>query len=113
MPFSLFRDASYGASIYHINLKDCLQAIHKAHELGFFNFADFDVEEYEHYEASVAYKVMNSFVPYKFTYLILWSELLEIVVSNSNDDGSPKSMNMCCKQVNLLHCIFKPNVNID
>ncbi|XP_046682260.1 dual specificity protein phosphatase CDC14A-like isoform X2 [Homalodisca vitripennis] len=64
-PFLNFRDASYGATLYHINLKDCLQAIYKAHELGFFNFSDFDVEEYEHYE-KVEHGDLNWIVPQKF-----------------------------------------------
>uniref|UniRef100_A0A1B6KNY4 protein-tyrosine-phosphatase n=1 Tax=Graphocephala atropunctata TaxID=36148 RepID=A0A1B6KNY4_9HEMI len=65
LPFLNFRDASYGATMYHINLRDCLQAIYKAHELGFFNFADFDVEEYEHYE-KVEHGDLNWIVPQKF-----------------------------------------------
>ncbi|XP_054281100.1 dual specificity protein phosphatase CDC14C-like isoform X2 [Macrosteles quadrilineatus] len=64
-PFLNFRDASYGTTLYHINLKDCLQAIHKAHELNFFDFSDFDVEEYEHYE-KVENGDLNWIVPQKF-----------------------------------------------
>jgi hypothetical protein len=45
-----FRDASFGMSVYHITLMDCLHAVHKALNLGFFNFEDFDVDEYEYYE---------------------------------------------------------------
>jgi len=37
-------------SVYHITLMDCLHAVHKALNLGFFNFEDFDVDEYEYYE---------------------------------------------------------------
>jgi hypothetical protein len=29
---------------------DCLHAVHKALHLGFFNFEDFDVDEYEYFE---------------------------------------------------------------
>jgi hypothetical protein len=29
---------------------DCLHAVYKALNLGFFNFEDFDVDEYEYYE---------------------------------------------------------------
>lgn len=49
-PFCPFRDAAYGMSTYHLTLLDCLQAIDKAYKLGFFNFEDFDVDEYEYYE---------------------------------------------------------------
>lgn len=52
-PFCPFRDAAYGMSTYHLTLLDCLQAIDKAYKLGFFNFEDFDVDEYEYYEVSV------------------------------------------------------------
>ena len=51
-PFLPFRDASYGASTYHLTLLDTLQAMHKAKTLNFFDFEDFDVEEYEYYEVS-------------------------------------------------------------
>lgn len=49
-PFCPFRDAAYGMSTYHLTLLDCLHAIDKAFKLGFFDFNDFDVEEYEYYE---------------------------------------------------------------
>lgn len=42
-----FQDATQGESAYTISLMDCLQAIKKARELGFFNFQDFNYEEYE------------------------------------------------------------------
>ncbi|XP_037776382.1 dual specificity protein phosphatase CDC14B-like isoform X2 [Penaeus monodon] len=48
--FCPFRDAAYGMSTYHLTLLDCLHAIDKAFKLGFFNFDDFDVDEYEYYE---------------------------------------------------------------
>jgi cell division cycle 14 len=48
-----FRDASFGMSVYHITLMDCLHAVHKALSMGFFNFEDFDVDEYEYYEVRV------------------------------------------------------------
>lgn len=51
-PFCPFRDAAYGMSTYHLTLLDCLHAIDKAFKLGFFDFNDFDVEEYEYYEVS-------------------------------------------------------------
>lgn len=52
-PFIMFRDASYGISAYQISLMDCLKAIHKALNLGFFDFTNFDFVEYEHYEVCV------------------------------------------------------------
>lgn len=64
-PFLPFRDASYGVSVYHINLMDCLQAIYKAHMLGFFNFDDFDVDEYEYFE-KVKNGDLNWILPQKF-----------------------------------------------
>lgn len=42
-----FQDATQGDSVYTISLLDCLQAIKKAKELGFFNFQDFNYEEYK------------------------------------------------------------------
>lgn len=35
--------------MYTITILDCLQAIKKARELGFFNFQDFDLEEFDKY----------------------------------------------------------------
>ncbi|KAJ9580983.1 hypothetical protein L9F63_023844, partial [Diploptera punctata] len=64
-PFLPFRDASFGVSVYHITLMDCLHAIYKALNLGFFNFDDFDVEEYEYYER-VENGDLNWIVPQKF-----------------------------------------------
>ncbi|XP_043281080.1 dual specificity protein phosphatase CDC14B-like isoform X2 [Venturia canescens] len=64
-PFVLFRDASMGVSSHHISLQDCLAAIEKCHRLGFFNFDDFNVKEYEHYE-KVENGDLNWIVPGKF-----------------------------------------------
>ncbi|KAK8720299.1 hypothetical protein OTU49_013433, partial [Cherax quadricarinatus] len=64
-PFCPFRDAAYGMSTYHLTLLDCLQAIDKAYKLGFFNFEDFDVEEYEYYE-KVQNGDFNWIMPGKF-----------------------------------------------
>lgn len=47
-----FRDATTTESIFNMSLKDCLQAIYRAHALGFFRFNDFNLNEYEHYEVS-------------------------------------------------------------
>ncbi|GLH16021.1 Dual specificity protein phosphatase CDC14A, partial [Gryllus bimaculatus] len=58
-------DASFGLSVYHVTLLDCLNAVYKALNLGFFNFEDFDVEEYEYYER-VENGDLNWIVPQKF-----------------------------------------------
>lgn len=44
---------------------DCLQAVYKARNAGFFDFNDFDAEEYEYYER-VEYGDLNWIVPSKF-----------------------------------------------
>ncbi|XP_059490991.1 dual specificity protein phosphatase CDC14C isoform X2 [Neocloeon triangulifer] len=64
--FANFRDASYGTSNYHISLDDCLHAIHKAYvRRKLFDFEDFNVEEYEHFER-VESGDLNWIVPEKF-----------------------------------------------
>ncbi|XP_011633061.1 dual specificity protein phosphatase CDC14C-like isoform X1 [Pogonomyrmex barbatus] len=63
--FIMFRDASVGPPCYQISLRDCLSAIYKCHRLGFFNFEDFCVKEYEHYER-VENGDLNWIVPGKF-----------------------------------------------
>ncbi|XP_032678719.1 dual specificity protein phosphatase CDC14C isoform X3 [Odontomachus brunneus] len=63
--FIRFRDASIGPPCYQISLSDCLSAIYKCHRLGFFNFEDFCVKEYEHYER-VENGDLNWIVPGKF-----------------------------------------------
>ncbi|XP_022119128.2 dual specificity protein phosphatase CDC14C isoform X1 [Pieris rapae] len=42
-----FQDATQGDSCYTISLIDCLQALLRARNLGFFNFQDFNYEEYD------------------------------------------------------------------
>lgn len=64
-PFIMYRDASYGMSTYQISLMDCLNAIYKAYNLGFFDFKSFDFVEYEHYER-VENGDLNWIVPNKF-----------------------------------------------
>ncbi|XP_074099162.1 cell division cycle protein 14 isoform X2 [Cotesia typhae] len=64
-PYIMFRDASFGAPCYQISLKDCLSAIYECYRLGFFNFDDFNVKEYEYYER-VEYGDLNWIVPEKF-----------------------------------------------
>ncbi|CAB0003445.1 unnamed protein product, partial [Nesidiocoris tenuis] len=63
--FVPFRDASSGLSIFHLTLLDCLRAVYKANHVGFFDFRDFDVDEYEYYER-VENGDLNWIVPQKF-----------------------------------------------
>ncbi|KAH9640175.1 hypothetical protein HF086_007374 [Spodoptera exigua] len=60
-----FQDATQGESSYTISLMDCLQAIKKARELGFFNFQDFNCEEYERL-GKIQGGDLNWIVPGKF-----------------------------------------------
>ncbi|XP_044741575.1 dual specificity protein phosphatase CDC14C-like [Chrysoperla carnea] len=64
-PFILFRDVSFGMCLYQISLLDCLNAVYKAKMFGFFDFNNFDVIEYEHYER-VENGDLNWIVPNKF-----------------------------------------------
>ncbi|KAM8716171.1 hypothetical protein ACLKA7_003110 [Drosophila subpalustris] len=63
--YTRFCDASYGPSSFKISLLDCLNAIHKGLQAGFFNFNDFDAEEYEYFER-VENGDFNWIVPQKF-----------------------------------------------
>ncbi|XP_053682396.1 putative uncharacterized protein DDB_G0277255 isoform X1 [Sabethes cyaneus] len=60
-----FCDASYVYSGYRISLYDCIHAVAKALEAGFFNFDDFDSQQYEHFER-VENGDFNWIVPDKF-----------------------------------------------
>ncbi|XP_016978345.2 dual specificity protein phosphatase CDC14A isoform X1 [Drosophila rhopaloa] len=64
-PYTRFCDASYGPSSFKISLLDCLNAVHKGLQAGFFNFDDFDAEEYEYFER-VENGDFNWIVPQKF-----------------------------------------------
>ncbi|XP_049780988.1 dual specificity protein phosphatase CDC14C-like isoform X1 [Schistocerca cancellata] len=64
-PFLPFRDASFGIAVYNISLIECLWAVYKAFSMGFFNFEDFNVDEYEYYER-VENGDLNWIVPQKF-----------------------------------------------
>jgi cell division cycle 14 len=59
-----FRDASIGDP-YTLSLLDCLKAVKKALECGFFDFNNFDFFEYEHYER-VENGDLNWIIPEKF-----------------------------------------------
>ncbi|UJR21206.1 hypothetical protein I4U23_024303 [Adineta vaga] len=63
-PFLPFRDASLGSSSYNLTLLDTLQGLHKAILHGFFDFENFDLDEYEHYE-KVENGDLNWIVPRK------------------------------------------------
>ncbi|XP_034744447.1 cell division cycle 14Aa [Etheostoma cragini] len=59
-----FRDAATGECSFNLTVLDCLQGIRKAFQHGFFDFENFDVEEYEHYER-VENGDMNWIIPGK------------------------------------------------
>ncbi|CAF3367330.1 unnamed protein product [Rotaria sp. Silwood1] len=63
-PFLPFRDASLGSSSYNLTLLDTLQGFYKAMLHGFFDFENFDLDEYEHYE-KVENGDLNWIVPRK------------------------------------------------
>ncbi|XP_076177795.1 cell division cycle protein 14 isoform X3 [Ptiloglossa arizonensis] len=64
--FTVFRDASVDVMPFNtISLSACLSAIYKCHKLGFFNFEDFCVKEYEYFER-VENGDLNWIVPGKF-----------------------------------------------
>jgi cell division cycle 14 len=49
-PLPTFHDASPCACSYELTVYDCLKGVAKAHLYRFFDFDNFDVEEYEHFE---------------------------------------------------------------
>jgi len=49
-PLPLFHDASPCACNYQLTILDCLRGLAKARSYGFFDFDNFDVQEYEHFE---------------------------------------------------------------
>ncbi|XP_070831150.1 dual specificity protein phosphatase CDC14AB-like isoform X1 [Chaetodon trifascialis] len=59
-----FRDAAMGECSFNLTVLDCLQGIRKALQHGFFDFENFHVEEYEHYER-VENGDMNWIIPGK------------------------------------------------
>ncbi|XP_053618048.1 dual specificity protein phosphatase CDC14A-like isoform X2 [Plodia interpunctella] len=60
-----FQDATQGESIFTISILDCLLAIKKASDLGFFNFQDFNYEEYDRLD-KIQGGDLNWIVPGKF-----------------------------------------------
>ncbi|VUZ42601.1 unnamed protein product [Hymenolepis diminuta] len=63
--FIPFRDASSGPSYYDLNMPDCLRAVQKAVRLGFLDFDNFDLEDYE-YNEKVENGDLSWIVPNKF-----------------------------------------------
>jgi cell division cycle 14 len=54
-PFAPFRDASCGASTFHLTVLDCLRGMERAKSVGFVDFqlgsrSSFSLHEYEYYE---------------------------------------------------------------
>eukprot|EP00742_Colponemidia_sp_Colp-10_P000985 GILJ01001067.1.p1 GENE.GILJ01001067.1~~GILJ01001067.1.p1 ORF type:complete len:559 (-),score=93.03 GILJ01001067.1:393-2069(-) len=64
-PFIPFRDATFGVCTYQCTILDCLKGIQRAISLGWFDFATFNIEEYEHYER-VENGDLNWIIPGKF-----------------------------------------------
>nr|XP_029716965.1 LOW QUALITY PROTEIN: mucin-5AC-like [Aedes albopictus] len=65
LTYTKFCDASYVYSGYRISLYDCIHAVAKALDAGFFRFDDFDAHQYEYYER-VENGDFNWIVPDKF-----------------------------------------------
>ncbi|XP_073962493.1 uncharacterized protein isoform X2 [Choristoneura fumiferana] len=63
--YRAFQDATLGDSEYTISILDCLKAIKKASELGFFDFKDFNFDEYDRLD-KIAGGDLNWIVPGKF-----------------------------------------------
>ncbi|CAH8613338.1 unnamed protein product [Heterobilharzia americana] len=67
-PFLPFRDASFGASTYHLTLLDCLFAVSKAVLNKFLDFETFNLEEYEHFEkvenGDLSWIIPNKFIAF-------------------------------------------------
>ncbi|KTF93454.1 hypothetical protein cypCar_00025250 [Cyprinus carpio] len=59
-----FRDASFGACMFNLNILDCLLAVHKALQFGWLDFSKFNVEEYEHYEVRYPLHAPEAYFPY-------------------------------------------------
>lgn len=49
-PLPPFHDASGFECTFDLNILDCMRGLAKARSYNFFNFDDFNIEEYEHYE---------------------------------------------------------------
>lgn len=60
-----FRDPTCGISTYHLSILDCLRALAKGKKIGWIDFSNFNVEEYEYFE-KVENGDLNWIVPNKF-----------------------------------------------
>lgn len=60
-----FRDPTWGISTYHLSVLDCLRALAKGKRIGWIDFNDFNVMEYEYFE-KVENGDLNWIVPNKF-----------------------------------------------
>lgn len=60
-----FRDPTCGISTYHLSVLDCLRALAKGKRIGWIDFNDFNVMEYEYFE-KVENGDLNWIVPNKF-----------------------------------------------
>lgn len=64
-PFVPFRDASYWPSEYDVTVEDTLNGMYKAFTLGWVDFKNFDLAQYEYYEA-VENGDLTQVIPGKF-----------------------------------------------
>ena len=66
--FPPWHDATPGACPFILTILDTLRGLHKAMECGFFDFAKFNIEEYEHYEqvenGDLNWTLQNKFIAF-------------------------------------------------
>ena len=63
--FVPYRDATMGTCSYKCTVFDCMKGLELAMRLGWYNYATFNVQEYQHYE-KVENGDLNWIVPGKF-----------------------------------------------
>ncbi|CAM6084333.1 unnamed protein product [Calypogeia fissa] len=63
-PYIHFRDPTCGVSTYHLTVVDCIRAVAKAQKVGWIDFNNFNLEEYEYFE-QVENGDLNWIVPNK------------------------------------------------
>uniref|UniRef100_A0A0G4G842 protein-tyrosine-phosphatase n=1 Tax=Chromera velia CCMP2878 TaxID=1169474 RepID=A0A0G4G842_9ALVE len=64
-PFLPFRDATYGICTYHCTIHDCLKGLEWGIKLGWFDYTNFNLQEYEYFER-VENGDLNWVIPKKF-----------------------------------------------
>jgi cell division cycle 14 len=64
-PFMPFRDALTNRSTFDLNIVDCLDGLQRGIELGWFDYATFNVESFEYY-SQVEHGDLNWIIPGKF-----------------------------------------------